>query len=197
MSSFDHFNLIGPFYDLVFGRKADDAIVAKAALEPHHKVLDVGGGTGRVTILFKPLTQHAVIADSARTMLNQAKDKEIDCIQTLSEQLPFAEGAFDRIIMVDALHHVIDQQQTLNEMWRLLAPGGKIIIEEGDIHHWLVKLVAWGEKVLFMRSHFLPPERIVSMCQFEKNAKVELLREKGLAWVIIFKSIDTIERSKG
>lgn len=156
----------------------------------------MGGGTGRVTVLFKPMTRQVIIADSARKMLKEAQVKGVTCTQTVSEQLPFPDGAFDRIIMVDALHHVEDQQQTLNEMWRLLVPGGRIIIEEGDFHHCLVKLVSWGEKLLFMRSHFLKPERIKLMCQFSNTAEVKLVREKGMAWVIILKSIDTIERSK-
>jgi demethylmenaquinone methyltransferase/2-methoxy-6-polyprenyl-1,4-benzoquinol methylase len=166
-------------------------------VEPTNKVLDVGGGTGRVIELFKPITRQAVVADSARNMLKQAIEKGIDCVETLSERLPFAEGTFDRIVLVDALHHVIDQQQTLNEMWRLLAPGGKIIIEEGDINHWMVKLVSWGEKLLLMRSHFISPEQIVSMCRFNPTVKIEIVREKVMAWIIISKNIDTIEGSYG
>jgi len=168
--------------------------VARAEVEPTHNILDVGGGTGRVTVLLKPITRQVIVVDSARRMLTQAQNKGLDCLLTLSEHLPFEKGTFDRIILVDALHHVIDQQQTLKEMWRLLAPGGKMIIEEPDIHHWLVKLVAWGEKLLLMRSHFIEPEQIMSMCQFSPTARVELIRDKAIAWVIISKAIDTIER---
>jgi carbamoylphosphate synthase small subunit len=71
-----------------------------------------------------------------------------------------------------------------------------MIIEEGDIHNWLVKIIAWGEKLLLMRSHFLEPEQIVSMCRFDPRAKIELIREKGIAWVIISKNIDNIKRRK-
>jgi len=187
MAGFDHFNLFGPIYDLVFGLKKDDDLVAKVAIENGQTLLDVGGGTGRVTILFKSNTNKTIIADSARKMLKEAQLKEIHCVQSVSEHLPFKNRYFDRIIMVDALHHVRDQQRTLNEMWRLLSPGGKIVIEEGDIHHWLVKLVSWGEKILFMRSHFLSPEEIVAKCQFDSTAKVDLFVKNGLAWVIISK----------
>jgi len=197
MPGFDHFNLIGPIYDLIFGRRVDLEIVDRAAVKPVHKVLDVGGGTGRVTVLFTRIAQKTVNADYARKMLYEAQEKGVDCVQTLSEKLPFDDRTFDRIIIVDALHHVVDQQRTLNEMWRLLTTGGKMIIEEPNIHHWSIKLIALGEKLLFMRSHFIKPERIASMCQFDPTAKVELIREKGIAWVIISKSNDTIERSNG
>ena len=44
--------------------------------------------------------------------------------------------------MVDALHHVADQEATIRELWRLLKPGGRIIIEEPDIRRFEVKLLA-------------------------------------------------------
>jgi len=172
---------------MVFGRKIDHEIVIHAEVEHGHTLLDVGGGTGRVTVLFTPITDSVIVADSARKMLHQAQEKKLSCIQTLSEHLPFRDGNFDRIIMVDTLHHVADQRKTLDEMWRLLAPGGKMVIEEPNIHHWLVKLVSWGEKLLFMRSHFISPEKLVSMCNFNHTAEVTLIQEKGIAWVIISK----------
>lgn len=195
MSGFDHFNFIASVYDATFGRNIDHDILVHVDIEHGHRLLDVGGGTGRVSVLFKPVSEKIIVADLARKMLYEAQEKRLCCIQTLSEYLPFEDGSFDRIIIVDALHHVADQRKTLNEMWRLLAPGGKIVIEEGDIHHWLVKLVAWGEKLLCMRSHFIRPEKLVSMCHFDHKAEVELIQERGVAWVIIFKRAYHIERS--
>jgi ubiquinone/menaquinone biosynthesis C-methylase UbiE len=187
MSGFDHFNLIGPFYDLVFGRKKDYEIIKRAEVEEGDWLLDVGGGTGRVAVLFKSITTNIVIVDSARKMLQQADERGICCVQSVSENLPFSEMSFNRIIMVDALHHVKDQKKTLSEMWRLLAPGGSIVIEEGDIKNWFVKLVALGEKCLFMRSHFLTDNQIKAMCHFDESANIEISRKKGVVWIIISK----------
>ena len=61
--------------------------------------------------------------------------------------------------MVDALHHVINHGQTAREMYRVLKPGGRIVIEEPDIRSFYVKLIAVAEKLLLMRSHFLSPQR--------------------------------------
>ncbi len=187
MSGIDHFNLISSIYDFIFGRKKDYEIIARADVGQNDRLLDVGGGTGRVSVLFKSQTGNIAIADSARKMLFKAKEKGLVCVQALSEWLPFQTQSFDRIIMVDALHHVADQSRTLNEMWRLLAPGGKIIIEEGDIDHWLVKIIAFGEKCLLMRSHFLHAKEIMKLCQFDETAWVRITRQKGVVWVIISK----------
>lgn len=189
MSNFDHFNWISPIYDRIFGRLEDKVIVDLCEVEPGHNLLDVGGGTGRVSILFKKIINQVFIVDSAFKMLNEAKDKGLQTVHSQSEDLPFAEGVFDRIIMVDALHHVKNQQRTLNELWRLLASGGKVVIEEPDIHHFFVKIIAIGEKVLLMRSHFLSPQKISEMCRFDQRAFVEIHRHKGNAWVIVTKRV--------
>ena len=185
MSKFDHFNFIGPIYDLIFGRSKAHKIVALTDIRKDHALLDVGGGTGRVTVLFKAISDNLLIVDSALNMLRKAQEKGIRSVYSQSERLPFHGRIFDRIIMVDAFHHVRDQQQTLNEMWRLIAPCGKLIIEEPDINNFLVKLVALGEKLLLMRSHFLAPHKILEMCQFFNDATVDLIRGKGVAWIII------------
>jgi len=59
---------------------------------------------------------------------------------------PIPPGSFERIIMVDALHHVIDQSQTARELLRLLAPGDRIVIIEPDIHKPIVKGIAFPKK---------------------------------------------------
>lgn len=187
MSNFDHFNIIGPIYDLIFGRRIDHEIVEFAEMEEGHALLDVGGGTGRVSILFKDITKDVLIADSAINMVQEAKEKGLRTVLSHSENLPFVNQSFDRIIMVDALHHVADQKRTLEEMWRLLSPDGKMIIEEPDIDNFLVKLIAFGEKILLMRSHFLDPNAIIKMGRFDQKAHVEIRREGGNAWIIISK----------
>jgi len=194
MSDFNHFNLIGPLYDRIFGRHEDHKIVEIAELREGQTLLDVGGGTGRVTRLFKKISKNVIIADSARSMLGEAQKKELRTVNSQSEHLPFGGRTFDRVIMVDALHHVADQQKTLNEMWRVTGPGGKIIIEEPDIQHFLVKLVALGEKLLLMRSHFLSPQAIARMSRFNGEASVEIVRKSGIAWIIITREQQQAEK---
>jgi ubiquinone/menaquinone biosynthesis C-methylase UbiE len=87
---------------------------------------------------------------------------------------------------VDAFHHVIDQQQTLNELFRVLKPGGTIVVKEPDINTFPVKLIAIFEKLLLMRTHIIPAEQIAGM--FEsccKNARV--YRKEYTVWVLVKK----------
>jgi demethylmenaquinone methyltransferase/2-methoxy-6-polyprenyl-1,4-benzoquinol methylase len=84
--------------------------------------------------------------------------------------------------MVDALHHVSDQGQTVSELWRVLAPGGRLIIIEPDIHKFAIKLIAIGEKLLLMRSHFLPAERISALFA-NQNAQPQVIYDEFNVWI--------------
>ncbi len=44
------------------------------------------------------------------------------------EELPLSDSSVDRILMVHALEHAEDPRETLKEMWRVLAPGGRLVI---------------------------------------------------------------------
>jgi demethylmenaquinone methyltransferase/2-methoxy-6-polyprenyl-1,4-benzoquinol methylase len=86
--------------------------------------------------------------------------------------------------MVDALHHVIHHADSAREMFRVLKPGGVLVIEEPDIRTFGVKLIALGEKLLLMRSHFLTPDQILGLFpDGEKTVKAK----DGNAWVIVKK----------
>ena len=46
----------------------------------------------------------------------------------LEDQLPLPDAALDRILLVHALEHARDAHETLEEMWRVLAPGGRLVV---------------------------------------------------------------------
>ncbi|MCJ7718232.1 MAG: class I SAM-dependent methyltransferase, partial [Anaerolineales bacterium] len=153
---FDHFDFLAPIYDFFIKAKPPETLTSLADLSPSDRLLDAGGGTGRISQYFKPLVNQVIIADLSIQMLAKSQIKDgLDPVNSHSEALPFPNDSFNRVIMVDALHHVCDQAKTALELWRVLKPGGKIIIEEPDINSRAVKLVALAEKLALMRSHFL------------------------------------------
>lgn len=84
----------------------------------------------------------------------------MNAVQAGADALPFPNGAFERVIVVDALHHFSRQQAAIKELTRVLIPGGRLLIEEPDLKQFAVKIVAVLEKLLFMESHFVAPEDI-------------------------------------
>ena len=155
-----HFDLIAGCYDRAGPFKLSEKFLGYLSLSSHNLLLDAGGGTGRVAAALRYLAREAFVVDVSRGMLRQAAIKGLATVNSPAEFLPFPPGSIDRVVMVDALHHVSDQCLTINELWRVLAPGGRIVIVEPNIHMLATKLIALAEKMLLMRSHFLSGEKI-------------------------------------
>ena len=163
MPLFDHFSLIAPHYDRVFHRADVDVLQEMVLPENNHRLLDVGGGTGRVAQYFVGCVEQVCVLDPSLHMLRETQRKDICTTQGEAERLPYPAACFDRIIMVDAFHHLGKHSIAVDELVRVLAVGGRLVIEEPDIAHRRVKLVALGEKALMMRSQFYAPDIIRQM----------------------------------
>jgi demethylmenaquinone methyltransferase/2-methoxy-6-polyprenyl-1,4-benzoquinol methylase len=190
MPILDHFSLLAPFYDRVIRPKLPEKIIHLAGLPVAGLLLDAGGGTGRIAQGLVNYASTIVVADESFGMLNEAARKPgLRAASCVTENLPFRDEAFERIIIVDALHHVKSQSRTIGELWRVLRPGGRIVIEEPDIRSLAVKVVALAEKIALMRSHFLRADQIAELFQFP-DAKIQIERDDFTLWVIAKKLAD-------
>jgi demethylmenaquinone methyltransferase/2-methoxy-6-polyprenyl-1,4-benzoquinol methylase len=115
--------------------------VEQAGLRAGHSVLDLAGGSGDLARAFARRvgdTGHVVLADINAAMLSRGRSRLIDAgvagnlavAQVDAEQLPFADGSFDRVAIAFGLRNVTDKQKALEAMQRVLKPGGKALILE-------------------------------------------------------------------
>lgn len=180
-----HFDLIAPLYDKVIPPPDPAQLAQVLRLPIDGWMLDAGGGTGRVASTLRPLVSRLVITDLSAAMLGQAQAKGLACpVQAQVERLPFPDGSFDRVLVVDALHHFADQWGAIAELVRVLRPGGRLVIEEPDIGFHRVKLIALAEKLAMMQSRFHAPDAIAAMAAAH-GVEVSVLHNGWLsAWVI-------------
>lgn len=105
------------------------------------KVLDIAGGTGDLTAQFSRRvgpTGEVVLADINQAMLDVGRDKlrnmgivdNVDYVQANAEELPFESDRFDIITIAFGLRNVTDKQKALESMFRVLKPGGRLLVLE-------------------------------------------------------------------
>jgi demethylmenaquinone methyltransferase/2-methoxy-6-polyprenyl-1,4-benzoquinol methylase len=108
---------------------------------PGQTVLDIAGGTGDLAARISPLVGiegSVILADINASMLQIGKDRLINrglyqnlaFVQADAETLPFPDNYFDRIIIGFGLRNVTQQLTALKSMYRVLKPGGQVIILE-------------------------------------------------------------------
>ena len=110
-------------------------------LEPGHRVLDVGCGTGddvRTLAHVVGGQGQAVGVDASSVMIAEAVRRHADCGLPVTfgvsdaQHLAFADAAFDRCRADRALMHLTYPEQALAEMVRVLRPGGKVVVFDFD-----------------------------------------------------------------
>jgi ubiquinone/menaquinone biosynthesis C-methylase UbiE len=189
MGSNRHFEWLAPWYDRLLGKKDPDRLKRLVRIPAGGRLLDAGGGTGRIGELLRPANGLVVVADVSLGMLQQAQQKNgLSVLGAASEALPFPDGSFDAVVMVDALHHVANQGRTAAELYRVVRPGGMVVIEEPDYRRPAGKIVALLEKLAFMRSRFLTPQEIAALFRLP-GARARLEWEGFNAWVIVEKMV--------
>ncbi len=182
----DHFDFVAPYYDRIFQRHGVPLLADFVAAEPSHRLLDVGGGTGRVAQYFAGRVAQTCILDASPGMLAEGRRKGICITHGLAEEIPFPANTFERIMVVDAFHHLLDHRRAAAEFLRVLTPGGRLVIEEPDIAHWGVKLVALAEKLALMRSHFYRAQDLAKLFA-RPGVQVWIERRAFTCWVIVDK----------
>lgn len=105
------------------------------------RVLDLAGGTGDLAAKFSGMVGEqglVVLADINDSMLKVGRDKlrdrgivgNISYVQANAEALPFPDNYFDCITIVFGLRNVTEKDKALRSMFRVLKPGGRLLVLE-------------------------------------------------------------------
>jgi demethylmenaquinone methyltransferase/2-methoxy-6-polyprenyl-1,4-benzoquinol methylase len=180
----DHFDLLAPLYDRLIRVDSEPSLGLHLNLPTEGWLLDAAGGTGRMAERLAGSVGGVIVLDASTPMLRQALSKGC-CLAVAgtTERLPVANGSLARITLVDAYHHLADQERSLAELWRTLAPGGRLVIEEPDIRRLAVRIVALIEKLALMRSHFASGDRMAADLR-RLGAQVEVRAENHTLYVV-------------
>jgi ubiquinone/menaquinone biosynthesis C-methylase UbiE len=139
-----------PFYDFFTKLLGVEAvhrrIIEQSAIQPGYRLLEIGCGTGNLSILAKKLypSVEAVGIDPDPKALSIARKKArragvgLEFQEAFSEQLPFPDTSFDRVLSAFMLHHIQPETKitALREAYRIIKPGGALLLAdfEGGEH---------------------------------------------------------------
>ena len=181
----DHFSLLAPLYDRIFHFLDARPLLELMRLGGGEWVLDVGGGTGRVSASLAAKAR-VIVVDESPGMLKEALSKGLDVCMARAEALPFAAESVHRVLVVDAFHHFGEHNLAAAEMMRVLQGGGLAVIEEPDISRLSVKFIALGERLLLMRSRFFSAEDLAALF-VAAGGRVEQIRQDDVNFRVVIR----------
>ncbi len=161
-----------PFYDpllryVMRERVFKQRVIALAEALPGRRILDIGCGTGTLTLVIKRAQPDATITvldvnenilAIARRKANRAEAMNIVWQKGTSSDLPYPDGSFDLVFASMMLHHltVAQKLETFREVRRALKENGLFWIAVfGAPHNAIMRLVALiAANLEYVKSHF-------------------------------------------
>jgi SAM-dependent methyltransferase len=98
------------------------------------RVLDIGSGNGYVLSKYAKEGADVIGIDLTPTAIDLCKKRfqllglKGDFRVADAEKLPFEDNSFDCVCSMGVLHHVPDTEKAVSEIWRVLKPGGRLIV---------------------------------------------------------------------
>ena len=131
-NGYDYKKIFWEDSDREYEDQADRMAIRKLLPKRMEKFADIGGGYGRLTNEYLKRARKVYLFDYSKTELDQAKEIYGDKINTKAGdiyKLPFRDNELDGLMMVRVTHHLEHLDEAIEELYRVLTPGGVAVIE--------------------------------------------------------------------
>jgi ubiquinone/menaquinone biosynthesis C-methylase UbiE len=157
--------------------------IIRAFVQGHEfeQILDIGCGNGSLSIPLLSANRRLTLLDLSTSMLNIALSRvpkefssHVETVNVGFMQANLGAGKYDLIICCGVLAYVDDLQAFLLRLTSLLKPGGMLILECTDSHHFVSHLISVYSKFLGL---FVPPK--VHLCTRPASVVLDTLSKIG------------------
>jgi len=153
------------------------------ALAPRQVYADLGAGEGLISQLLAARAKRVIAVDHSPRMVEVGRDlakrsglKNLEYRQGDMEQPPIRPGSVDVVILSQALHHAVHPPRALEAAWKILRPGGTVLILDLAEHSFEAAREMYADVWL----GFAPAElsRLLREAGFEGNTVEVVAKEK-------------------
>lgn len=183
------FNELAPTWDAKSSSDSIFRMLQHFGVTPKDHVLDIGAGTGCVSKSLTRMVRESgriVAVDFSENMLRQARSNlsPYPILYTCSDacQMAFSNSRFDKIICYSSFPHFKSQECALAEFYRILNPGGRILICHNCCSRKLNHFHATRTEVVMFDK--LPKSEVLeTMCRDAGFSNVKRVERPDLYWV--------------
>jgi len=132
------------FFDSVAGRLGKDYVPGKSwkgmaeallRLMPPMTIADLGTGEGAFALLLAQRAKKVIAVDTSAKMIEVGRDQALrHGVQNVEfrlgdmEEIPIADAEVDLVFFSQSLHHALHPERAIEDAFRILAPGGRIVL---------------------------------------------------------------------
>jgi ubiquinone/menaquinone biosynthesis C-methylase UbiE len=162
-TSQEQFDRQAPHYDQQWNAWNSESLgwlMDHAHCRPSDRWLDVATGGGFTALAFAPMVAEVTGLDVSSMMLNEARQRaQAAGINNLvlqsgaAETLPFGTDFFDGVVCRVAAHHFLSVPSFLAESYRVLRPGGRLLIADTGEPDDAPEVDSWQNHIELLRDH--------------------------------------------
>jgi SAM-dependent methyltransferase len=130
--------------------------LVRTYLTPDARVMDLGCGRGGVVELFWQDVDLAIGVDPDLPSLAEHRAHGMPVIRGSGEQLPFTGESFDLIVCLWVLEHLRSPERVLQEVHRVLRPGGHFLFLTPNLRNPLLALNRLGRAIPLFQRRLVP-----------------------------------------
>ncbi len=172
------------YYDEYWKKKGDLFDTARLEqiagyIEPGERVLAVDCGPGVMARMLADKGAEVIGTDMSHTAVARAREKGIEAhwVDPDVSPLPFPDKSFDTVLSDSGLEHRFYYEPVLDEIVRVLKPGGKLVLSLPNMGHWICRLWVLRGRFPYVRNS---PTDFTHLRFFTMHEIKKLLEPRGI-----------------